>query len=75
ITPCLPHDWPGYRLHYRYRDTMYRIAVTQGAADGVTGTVTVDGVLQENGVIVLVDDKESHVVEIGVSARLDSPPV
>jgi cellobiose phosphorylase len=28
VTPCLPKGWPGYSMHYRYRDTMYRIAVT-----------------------------------------------
>src|SRR3546814_8089318 len=29
LSPCIPPDWPGYRLRYRYRDTCYRIHVRQ----------------------------------------------
>jgi cellobiose phosphorylase len=69
IAPCLPDDWSTYRLNYRYRDTMYRIVVTQGSAGGVMGNVKVDGVEQMNGAIPLVDDKREHAVEILVQAR------
>jgi cellobiose phosphorylase len=70
ITPCLPNDWTTYSLNYRYRDTMYKIVVTQGSADGVTGNVKVDGVEQMDGMIPLVDDKQEHAVEIVVHTRL-----
>jgi cyclic beta-1,2-glucan synthetase len=69
IAPCLPDDWSTYRLNYRYRDTMYRIVVTQGSAGGVMGNVKVDGVEQMNGAIPLVDDKREHAVEILVQVR------
>jgi cyclic beta-1,2-glucan synthetase len=62
ITPCLPMDWSTYRLDYRYRDTTYRIVVTQDEDEGVT----VDGVAQMDGVIALVDDKRVHAVEVMV---------
>ncbi|MEO8169927.1 MAG: glycosyl hydrolase family 65 protein, partial [Oxalobacteraceae bacterium] len=75
IAPCLPHDWTTYRLHYRYRDTMYRIVVTQSSADGVTGNVTVDGVLQIDGVIALLDDQREHTVEVLVRAQIKEPLV
>ncbi|MGV8899143.1 MAG: GH36-type glycosyl hydrolase domain-containing protein [Burkholderiaceae bacterium] len=68
VTPCLPDDWSTYGLHYRYRDTMYRIVVTQSSDPGVTKKVNVDGVLQIGGMIVLVDDKREHAVEILVHA-------
>jgi cyclic beta-1,2-glucan synthetase len=68
ITPCLPDDWSTYGLNYRYRDTMYRIVVTQSSADGVTANVKVDGVEQVDGRIPLVDDKREHAVEILVTA-------
>ena len=29
FAPCLPADWAGFKLHYRYRETTYHIAVTQ----------------------------------------------
>jgi cellobiose phosphorylase len=30
FAPCLPDDWPGFALEYRYRRTTYAIEVTQG---------------------------------------------
>jgi cyclic beta-1,2-glucan synthetase len=52
IAPCLPASWPGFKLRYRYRDTLYRIEVVR----------------DENGnaehVIPLVDDRQEHLVEI-----------
>ncbi len=68
VTPCLPDDWSTYGLHYRYRNTMYRIVVTQSSDRGVAGHVKVDGFLQMDGIIMLVDDKQEHAVEILVHA-------
>ena len=68
VTPCLPDDWTTYGLHYRYRDTMYRIVVTQSSDHGVAGHVKLDGFLQMDGMIMLVDDKQEHAVEILVHA-------
>jgi cyclic beta-1,2-glucan synthetase len=72
ITPCLPGDWSTYGLDYRYRDTMYRIVVTQDGAHGTAGNVKVDGVPQPDGIIPLVDDKREHAVEIWVQAGGDA---
>ena len=64
IAPCLPADWNGFKLRYRYRETIYHIAVTQLPA-GQTGTkVMVDGVEQPNPAIPLVDDRREHAVEV-----------
>jgi cyclic beta-1,2-glucan synthetase len=71
IAPCLPGDWSTYGLDYRYRDTMYRIVVTQDGVHGTAGHVTVDGVPQPDGTIPLVDDKREHAVEIWVQAGGD----
>ncbi len=27
FTPCLPADWTGFTMHYRYRETVYHIIV------------------------------------------------
>jgi len=29
FTPCLPADWESFMVHYRYRETIYHITVTQ----------------------------------------------
>jgi cyclic beta-1,2-glucan synthetase len=70
LAPCLPVDWPGFTLRYRYRETTYAIAVTQTA--GATGEirVTVDGVDQPDPVIPLVDDRREHAVEVRLMLQL-----
>jgi cyclic beta-1,2-glucan synthetase len=36
--PCLPEEWKGFTLHYRYRETVYHIEVlTQGPSIRGTG--------------------------------------
>ena len=47
IEPCLPADWEGFTVHYRYRETIYHIKVVQAAGEGAT-RVTVDGVEQQD---------------------------
>ncbi|MBI4756557.1 MAG: cyclic beta 1-2 glucan synthetase [Betaproteobacteria bacterium] len=73
VAPCLPAHWQGFKIHYRFRETVYHIAVAQTrAADdekiGVTG-VAVDGVEQDGQAIPLVDDQREHTVEVRVAAR------
>ncbi|MBF0201394.1 MAG: cyclic beta 1-2 glucan synthetase [Desulfamplus sp.] len=29
LTPCIPKEWKGFKLHYRYRETLYHISVLQ----------------------------------------------
>ncbi len=64
IMPCLPADWSTYAMHYRYRDTMYRIEVTQSSVLGAKGNVKLDGIEQMDGTIPLLDDKHQHTVAI-----------
>ncbi len=66
ITPCLPADWKGFTLHYRYRDTLYHINVLQVSAGNGEASVTVDGVEQHDKAIPLVDDHQEHSVEVHV---------
>ncbi|MDO8176984.1 MAG: glucoamylase family protein [Undibacterium sp.] len=68
ITPCLPPEWDSYRLHYRYRDTMYHLVITQSRHADAVASVTVDGVRQADGIIMLMDDRRTHAVEIVVKA-------
>ena len=66
INPCIPADWGGFTIHYRYRETIYHIKVVQAAGEGTT-RVTVDGVGQEDKWIALVDDHTDHNVEVVVA--------
>jgi cellobiose phosphorylase len=62
LAPRLPADWPGFKLAYRYRDSMYAISVT--AAE--TESLVVDGVRQDASVIALKADGQTHRVDMQV---------
>ncbi|MGB5569124.1 MAG: glycosyl hydrolase family 65 protein, partial [Sedimenticolaceae bacterium] len=70
IAPCLPAHWDGLKIHYRYRETVYHIAIMQTHAgeDEVCGvtSVVVDGVEQDGQAICLVDDRQEHSVVVAV---------
>ena len=70
LAPCLPADWPGFKVHYRYRQTVYAIAVAQSAIGEGGMYVTVDGVAQPEPVIRLLDDGREHAVEVEISERV-----
>ena len=71
FTPCLPADWRGFQLHYRYRQTNYHITVHQGAGIEAGVAVSVDGAAQPGPAIALVDDQRDHqvVVELQYQKR------
>jgi hypothetical protein len=55
-------------MDYRYRETTYRIAITQTHATSGGMTVAVDGVMQMDGAVMLVDDGREHRVDVSISA-------
>ena len=64
FTPCLPADWKEFTMMYRYRQTPYHITVRQTPDAAAAMSVLVDGVLQRDGKISLVDDRAEHRVEV-----------
>jgi cellobiose phosphorylase len=68
FAPCLPADWETFKLHYRYRETVYHIAVSQTRAGTGEMSVTLDGVGQPENTIPLADDRQEHVVEVRTGA-------
>ncbi len=72
--PCLPAHWETFKIHYRYRETVYHINIAQvPAGDGANRArtrVTVDRVEQTDSVsIPLVDDHIEHAGEVSVLAE------
>jgi cyclic beta-1,2-glucan synthetase len=59
--PCLPSEWGSFKVHYRYRETVYHIEIVQGLG---AAAMTIDGEVQVGGPIPLVDDGREHVVEV-----------
>ncbi len=64
FAPCLPADWKSFKVHYRYRETLYHIDILQTLASDGGMTVTVDGIKQDGETIPLVDDRQEHSVEV-----------
>jgi len=78
IAPCVPAHWESYKIHYRYRETIYHITVKRAGEQTeqvirvtVDGTVvsgaSADGTGRPQGMIPLVDDRVDHHVEVDLS--------
>jgi cellobiose phosphorylase len=62
LEPVVPESWPGFKIHYRYRDTVHHLDV-QGNGRRVA-RVIVDGRVHGDTRIPLVDDKHEHWITI-----------
>jgi cyclic beta-1,2-glucan synthetase len=67
FAPCLPADWEAFKVHYRYRETVYHISVLQTRGGNGETSVTVDGVERPGQAIPLVDDRQEHAVEVRIA--------
>jgi cellobiose phosphorylase len=73
IAPCIPAHWDSYKIHYRYRETVYHITVKRVSEESEQAIrVTVDGVDRPDKIIPLIDDRQDHAVEVRIMAL---PPV
>jgi cellobiose phosphorylase len=66
FAPCLPADWKAFKVHYRYRETVYHISLLQIRGGNGETSVTVDGVERADRAIPLVDDRQEHSVEVKI---------
>jgi len=72
LSPRLPKSWPSYKIHYRYRQTVYHITIIGIAADlPGKNQLVLDGNVLTSKTVPLVDDRREHFVELKVSG----PPV
>ncbi len=66
IAPCLPANWTGFTVHYRFRETVYHIVVHQTTGTESADRVSVDGHSRAGTAVPLVDDHVEHTVEVWV---------
>ena len=67
LAPRLPAGWPSYKIHYRYRQTVYHITITRHAAGAAeTDRLVLDGQEIAGPSIPLHDDRQEHAVEMTV---------
>jgi cellobiose phosphorylase len=64
IEPCIPSDWDSYKIHYRYRETVYQILVTQIHDVIAKSKIILDGVESQGNIIFLINDHQKHYAEV-----------
>jgi cellobiose phosphorylase len=65
INPCIPKNWPGFKVDYRFGTTHYVITVEN--PDGVNCGIRqmeLDGTLLYDHLLLLVDDGKFHTVRV-----------
>ncbi|HVI82570.1 MAG TPA: glucoamylase family protein [Chthoniobacterales bacterium] len=70
INPVIPKDWLGFRLRYRFQNTIYRITVEnpEHCSRGVT-LLELDGVVAADKIVTLRDDALSHQVRVVLGTK------
>jgi cellobiose phosphorylase len=65
IDPTIPEDWPGFRINYRYQNSLYKIHVdnTLQTGHGVSG-IELDGTILDGLAIPLISDGKEHIVRV-----------
>ncbi len=64
IEPCLPEEWQSYKVHYMFRDTLYRISVTQISEGSPILVLKLDGTECQDKYFRLVNDRQDHTAEV-----------
>jgi cyclic beta-1,2-glucan synthetase len=66
MDPCIPRDWPGYKIEFRYHSSTYKISVENpsSVSRGVALTELDGKLLAGSASINLVDDGAIHQIRI-----------
>ena len=64
VEPVVPKGWNQYTLHYRHRETDYRIDVFPSADTKARPRITLDGKTCDEQGVALLDDGREHRVEV-----------
>ena len=71
INPCIPRDWPGYTLDYRFGTTHYKVSVENpGNINQGVLQVILDEKLLIGKLIPLINDGFPHEVRIVMKQSL-----
>ncbi len=63
LSPHLPEKWNSYKVHYRYKETVYHITFCR-ISDSTSERIVLDGkILHGKNVLPLIDDRIEHLVE------------
>jgi cyclic beta-1,2-glucan synthetase len=60
FSPRIPSGWNSFKVHYRYRETVYHIAILRSSGEKPESSVLLDGVRQVGTYLPLIDDQKEH---------------
>jgi cellobiose phosphorylase len=70
LAPRMPKAWETFKVHYRYRQTVYHITFTRLVPDSTDApSLTLDGSKLTGMTVPLVDDQQEHAVEMCLADR------
>jgi cellobiose phosphorylase len=70
LTPRLPKSWASYKIHYRYRQTVYHITISLLAAEAAEANqLFLDGEELAVKTVPLADDRREHFIELKICNR------
>lgn len=67
LSPCIPRDWPGYKIQYRYKSSAYTIQVEnlRGKMSGID-MILYDGKCYPEFPVRLIDDGKTHIIQVSM---------
>jgi cellobiose phosphorylase len=70
LEPCIPEEWNGFSIRYRYGSSTYHIIIRKTESGDKKKQTTLDNIEQQDKTIMLVDDGLEHQVEIRLLSNL-----
>ena len=64
LKPCIPDDWGEYYFRYKYNSSVYNIKVINQLKSNNIKELRINGILQDNFNIKLIDNNRIYDVEI-----------
>ncbi len=64
IAPCIPEHWDGFKVHYRFRETVYHILVLQDRTKPRGASEGGEAMARPDLIVSLVDDSGEHTIEV-----------
>lgn len=73
LNPRPPKRWSSYKIHYRYRQTVYHITISRMDENSAEGNqLLLDGAKLDTNAIPLVNDQREHLVEMKFASPVDA---
>ncbi len=67
LEPHMPRAWDSFKIHYRYRQTTYHIAISRLPENSPEARqLLVDGQKLDTATLPMVNDKQDHTVELKI---------